>query len=229
MLRQLFAPGDHNRHRAAGGHFFKALVHVVGFDELRPHLGGNAAGQREIASVARHLLADARHRQRRHAVARARVHQLDDVIDRLMLKFAADIHLRRHRADVQAQRVLHRHRHAFVRQLAQNRVTARGAQHHRFVRGGWHLASQDTAGAHQHVGFAKQRRDGEIDTLKAGGRPLKVAVVKGQHHRAVALRVKDACQAGLHAPVQRAAALQGVRHILLRRADAKILAVFDVV
>ncbi len=146
-----------------------------------------------------------------------------------MLKRASDIHLRRHRADVQAQRVLHRHRHALVGQLAQNRVTAGGTQHHRFVRGGWHLAPEDAAGAHQHVGFTKQRRDGEIDTLKAGGRPLKVAVVKGQHHRAVALWVEDARKPRLHSPVQRAAALQGVRHILLRRADAKILAVFDVI
>ena len=69
----------------------------------------------------------------------------------------------------------------------------------------------------------------EIDTLKAGGRSLKVTVVKGQHHRAVALRVENARKPRLHAPVERTAALQGVRHILLRRTDAKILAVFDVV
>ncbi|MNS81406.1 hypothetical protein D3C72_1151200 [compost metagenome] len=229
MFRQLFTPGDHNWYRAAGGHFFEALFHEISFDELRPHFGSNTAGEREVARVASHLFPDAGYRQRRNAVAVPCIHQFDNVVDRLMLKFATDIHLRRHRADVQAQRIFHRHRHAFVRQLTQNRVTARGAQHHRFVGGGRHGASQNATGTHQHVGLGKQRSNRQIDALKPGGWPLKIAVVEGEHHRAVAFWIKDARQPRLHPPVQRAATLQGKGHVLLRRADAKIFPVFDVI
>ncbi|MNS81413.1 hypothetical protein D3C72_1151270 [compost metagenome] len=229
MFGQFFPPGDHNRHRTAGGDFFEALFHEIGFDELRANFGGNSAGEREIARVTGHLFPDAGHCQGRNAVAIARIHQLDNVIDRLVLKLAADIHLRRHRADVQAQRVLHCHRHALVRQLAQNRVTARGAQHHRFV-GSWRNgASQNPTGTHQHVGFGKQRSNRQIDTLKPGSRPLEIAVVEGEHHGAVTFRVEDAREPGLHPPVQRAAALQGKGHVLLRRADTEIFSVFDVI
>jgi predicted dehydrogenase len=151
LFRQLFTPGDDDRHRAAGGHFFKAFGHVIGFDKLRPHFGGDAAGKREVTRIAGHLFTDAGHRQGGHAVARARVHQLDDVIDRLMLKLAADVHLRRHGADVQAQGIFHRHRHAFVGEFSQNRVAAGGAQHHRPIGRSRHLASQNAAGAHQRM------------------------------------------------------------------------------
>ena len=118
MLRQLFAPGDDDRYRAAGGHFLKTVLNKISLHKLRPHFGGNPAGQREVAGVAGHLFADASDRQDRHTVAVAGVHQFDDVIDRLMFVFAADIDLRRHRANVETQGVLHRHRHAFVGEFA---------------------------------------------------------------------------------------------------------------
>ena len=129
---------------------------------------------------------------------------------------AADIDLRRHRADVQAQRIFHRHRHALVGKFAEDRVAAGSAQHHRFVGRRRHLTAQHAAGAHQHVGLFEQRRNREIDTLQPGGRPLKIAMVERQHHRAVALRVEDTRQPRLHPPLQRPAALQRIERILLR-------------
>ena len=229
MLRQLFPPGDDDRHRAAGGHFFKAFLNEIGLHKLRPHFGGNPAGQREVARIAGHLFADAGHRQYRHTVAVAGVHQFDDVIDRLMFVFAADIDLRRHRANVETQRVFHRHRHAFVGEFAQNRIAAGGAEHHRLIGGRRYLAAQYAAGAHQHIGVGKQRRNRQVDTLQPGGWPLEVTVVEGQHDRAVAVRIKNARQPRLHAPVQRAAAFQGVQRVLLRAVEAEVLALFDII
>ncbi len=229
MFRQFFAPGDNNRHRTAGSHFLEALFHKIGFDELRPHLGGDAAGKRKVARIPGHLFTDPGHRQGWDAVAVARIHQLDDVVDRLVLIFAADIDLRRHRADVQAQGILHRHRHALVGKLPEHRVATRGAQHHRLVGRGRHGAAQNAAGTHQHVGFGKQRRNGEIDTFQPGGWPLEVAMIESQHDRAIAGGVEDARQPRLHPPVQRSAALQRKGHILLRSVEAKVLTFFDVV
>ena len=54
-------------------------------------------------------------------------------------------------------------------------------------------------------------------------------MIEGQHHRAVAVRIKDARQPRLHAPIQRAAAFQGIQRVLLRTVDTEVLTLFDVV
>jgi len=54
----------------------------------------------------------------------------------------------------------------------------------------------------------KASHEGNNGTIEPGGRPLKVAVVDREHHRATRARIEHARKAVLHAPVELVRALQ---------------------
>ena len=68
--------------------------------------------------------------------------------------------------------------------------------------------AQDAARAEQRVALRQQRHDREIDALEPRGRPLEIAVVDGEHHRAPRCRIEHAGEAVLHAPVELVRAFQ---------------------
>src|SRR5581483_11690754 len=68
--------------------------------------------------------------------------------------------------------------------------------------------TQDHASQHQRIGVRRDRDDAQVDALEAGGRPLEVAVIDGEHHRAAALGPEYARETVLHPPVVSARALE---------------------
>ena len=191
--------------------------------------GADARRQRKIALVPGHVGADAGHRQGGNAVLGAGVDQLDHIADGLVLIFGADINLRRHRRNAEAQRVLDIDGDQFVGKLGQDALPGRAAQHHRLIGGRRDRGAQGAPGAHQHIGIRHQWQDIDIDTLQPGGRPLEIAVIEGQHDGAPAFRIEDTRQAVLHAPIQRPGAFQKKRLARCRNVHMKFLALLDVV
>src|SRR5674476_1255938 len=81
-------------------------------------------------------------------------------------------------------------------------------QYHRLLRVSWDERAQNAAGAEQRVALRQQRYDREVDALQARRRPLEVAVVDGEHHRAPRCRIEHAGEPVLHAPVELVRAFQ---------------------
>ncbi len=87
-------------------------------------LGSHARREAEIACVPHHVLTDAGHRERRHAIAVTAIDELDKIGNRLMLIFSTDIYLCGHRGRIEADRIFDIHGHKFVRQFAEDRISA---------------------------------------------------------------------------------------------------------
>ena len=202
FFRDLLAAGHDDGHRAARGDGVEAVGDVVGLDVMGPELGTNAAGEPEIPGVALHVLAHRGHRQDRDPVAHAGVHQLRHVMHGLGLVLATDKDLHRQSRDVEPHRLLHAHRDLLVGELLEDTWPAAGPQDDSPVIGGRHRGPQDAAGQHQGIGKGGDGHDVEVDALQAGGRPLEIPVVHGQHHGAAALGVEDPRQPVLDPPIQ---------------------------
>ena len=185
--------------------------------------------RREIALVALHLGADAGDGHGRDAVAVAGVDELHQVLDRLVLVLGADVDLGGDGGGVEADAVLDVDRDQLARELGEDALAAGAAQDEGVGRRRRDHRAQRAARAHQHVRMRNQRHDAEVHALEAGGRPLEVAVVEGEHHGLARGRIEDPRQPVLHAPVERAAALDVERLVLLRHAEAEVLAFSDVV
>jgi len=128
-LGQLLAAGDHDRHRAAGDHALEAFLDEVALHVVRAELGGDARGEAKVALVALHLRAHAGHGHGRDAVAVAGIDELHQVLDRLVLVLRPDVDLRGDGRGVEAYRVLDVHGDQFPRQLGEDALAARAAQH----------------------------------------------------------------------------------------------------
>ena len=69
------------------------------------------------------------------------------------------------------------------------------------------------------VSHGGQRKDAKVDAFEPGGRPLKIAVIDGEHDGASALGIEDPRDAVLHAPIELVAAFEKKARSLLRPVD----------
>src|SRR5436190_23854601 len=103
---------------------------------------------------------------------------------------------------------------------------AAGAKGDRLLRARRDDAALDAPCEHEAVRIGLQRENGLVHALQTGGRPLEITMVKREHESVAALRVEDAAEPVLQAPVILMGAFQKEARGLLRSACKEFLALF---